>query len=274
MENTQTKSDIRVAQAPANVPNAEARVKSDLIPTLVVSALLILVIQIASFYVPSYIIPAPAEILKSAWQILSRDANHIFTTGIRLFIALFFAMGIGVLFGIIMGTLPKVRPYLRALVIIDTGIPALSWMLVAIFWFKEPEFRIFFILSVILIPFYALNIYDGIRALPKEWVDMIESFRPNRWQVLRYLVFPHIVPYIFLTTKSIVGYAIRMAIFAELVASAIGIGAQMNLAQSNFRIDQIFAWTLLLVIINLSLQAFVAMLEKIALRYRAEASVR
>lgn len=272
MENTQTKSDVRVA--PASVPAAEARVKSDLIPTLVVSALLILVIQIASLYVPPYIIPAPAAILNSAWQILSRDANHIFTTGIRLFIALFFAMGIGVLFGIIMGTLPKVRPYLRALVIIDTGIPALSWMLVAIFWFKEPEFRIFFILSVILIPFYALNIYDGIRALPKEWVDMIESFRPNRWQVLRYLVFPHIVPYIFLTTKSIIGYAIRMAIFAELVASAIGIGAQMNLAQSNFRIDQIFAWTLLLVIINLSLQAFVATLEKIALRYRAEASVR
>ncbi|HMN51645.1 MAG TPA: ABC transporter permease subunit [Xanthobacteraceae bacterium] len=274
MENTQTKSEVRVAAAPANVVRPEARVKSDLVPTLVVSALLILVIQVASWYVPPFIIPAPSAILESAWQILSRDANHIAITAVRLFIALLFAMTVGVLLGIIMGTRPGIRPYLRALVIIDTGIPALSWMLIAIFWFKEPEVRIFFILSVILIPFYALNIYDGIRALPKEWVDMIESFRPNRWQVLRYLVFPHIVPYIFLTTKSIVGYAIRMAIFAELVASAIGIGAQMNLAQSNFRIDQIFAWTLLLVIINLTLQALVTALEKIVLRYRAEATVR
>jgi len=274
VENTQTKSEVRVAAAPANVVRPEARVKSDLVPTLVVSALLILVIQVASWYVPPFIIPAPSAILESAWQILSRDANHIAITAVRLFIALLFAMTVGVLLGIIMGTRPGIRPYLRALVIIDTGIPALSWMLIAIFWFKEPEVRIFFILSVILIPFYALNIYDGIRALPKEWVDMIESFRPNRWQVLRYLVFPHIVPYIFLTTKSIVGYAIRMAIFAELVASAIGIGAQMNLAQSNFRIDQIFAWTLLLVIINLTLQALVTALEKIVLRYRAEATVR
>lgn len=274
MEKTEVKNTAAADAAPVSVVRADARLKSDLIPTLAVSALLVLIIQIASWYVPPFIIPAPAAILEATWQIIARDAGHIVTTAIRLFIALLFAMTAGVLLGIIMGIRPRVRPYLRALVIIDTGIPALSWMLIAIFWFKEPEVRIFFILSVILIPFYALNIYDGIRALPKEWVDMIESFRPSRWQMLRYLIFPHIVPYIFLTTKSIVGYAIRMAIFSELVASAIGIGAQMNLAQSNFRIDQIFAWTLLLVIFNLTLQAAVAALEKIALHYRPEATVR
>lgn len=273
MEKTTAKADT-TAPAPITPPRPEVRPQSDLYPTLAVSALLILVIQIASWYVPPFIVPAPSAILEAAWQILMRDLHHIGVTAVRLFVALLFAIVTGVLLGIIMGTRPLVRPYLRALVIIDTGIPALSWMLIAIFWFKEPEFRIFFILSVILIPFYALNIYDGIRALPKEWVDMIDSFRPSRWQVLRYLILPHIVPYIFLTTKSIVGYAIRMAIFAELVASAIGIGAQMNLAQSNFRIDQIFAWTLLLVIFNLSLQALVTALEKVMLRYRAEATVR
>lgn len=273
MEKSETQTTKRVAAEPINTPPAEAR-RSDLLPTLAVSALLILAIQIASWFVPPFIMPAPITILQSTWEILTRDMSHIGITALRLTLALLFAMTTGVLLGIIMGTRPGVRPYLRALVIIDTGIPALSWMLVAIFWFREPEVRIFFILSVILIPFYALNIYDGIRALPKEWVDMIESFRPGRWQVLRYLIFPHIVPYIFLTTKSIVGYAIRMAIFAELVASAIGIGAQMSLAQSNFRIDRIFAWTLLLVIINLSLQAGVAALEKFVLRYRAEATVR
>jgi NitT/TauT family transport system permease protein len=167
-----------------------------------------------------------------------------------------------------------VRPYLKAIVVIDTGIPALSWMLIAVFWFKNPESRIFFILLVILLPFYALNVYEGVRALPKEFVDMIESFRPSRWQVLRYLILPHIVPYIFLTTKSVIGYAIRMVIFAELVASAVGIGARMNLAQSTFRIDQVLAWTFFLVILNLLLQALVNALEKISLKWRAEAAVR
>jgi NitT/TauT family transport system permease protein len=103
---------------------------------------------------------------------------------------------------------------------------------------------------------------------------MIESFRPSRWQVLRYLILPHIVAYIFLTTKSVIGYAIRMVIFAELVASAVGIGARMNLAQSTFRIDQVLAWTFFLVILNLLLQAFVNGLERISLKWRSEATVR
>mgnify|MGYP001087045435 FL=1 len=253
---------------------AAPRPRGDLLPTIVVSIGLVAAIQVASWFVPSYIIPAPIDILKATGRILSGDLSHIGITALRLFIAVLFAITTGVLLGIVMGTQPKIKPYLRSLVIIDTGIPALSWMLVAIFWFKDSEVRIFFILSVILIPFYALNVYDGIRALPKELIDMFESFRPNRWHVMRFLIGPHIVPYIFLTTKSVIGYAIRMVIFAELVASAVGIGARMNLAQSTFHIDTIFAWTLLLVIINLTLQAAVAALEKVVLRYRPEAMIR
>jgi len=244
------------------------------VPTIVVSAALVAAIQIASWFVPPYIIPSPAAILQATWHILTDDLGHVGITALRLFIAVAFAITTGVLIGIVMGTQPRVRPYLRSLVIIDTGIPALSWMLVAIFWFKDPEIRIFFILSVILIPFYALNVYDGIRALPKELIDMVESFRPSRWHVMRFLIGPHIVPYVFLTTKSVIGYAIRMVIFAELVASAVGIGARMNLAQSTFRIDTIFAWTLLLVIFNLTLQALVAALENVVLRYRPETEIR
>jgi NitT/TauT family transport system permease protein len=72
----------------------------------------------------------------------------------------------------------------------------------------------------------------------------------------------------------VIGYAIRMAVFAELVASAIGIGSRMSLAQSTFRIDQVFAWTFLLVILNIGLQAGVGALEKLFLRYRPEVEVR
>jgi NitT/TauT family transport system permease protein len=48
----------------------------------------------------------------------------------------------------------------------------------------------------------------------------------------------------------------------------------MNLAQSTFRIDQVLAWTFFLVILNLLLQAFVSGLEKVFLKWRAEATVR
>jgi NitT/TauT family transport system permease protein len=246
----------------------------DVFATIVVVAVLIAMMEVTSRYVPDYIMPSPLAVLKAAKELFFSDPYHVLVTLLRLTAAVTFAMVAGVLIGLAMGILPWIRPYLKAVVVIDTGIPALSWMLVAVFWFRNPETRIFFILTVILLPFYALNIYEGVRALPKDLVDMIESFRPSRWQILRYLILPHIVAYIFLTTKSVIGYAIRMVIFAELVASAVGIGSRMNLAQSTFRIDQVFAWTFFLVILNLLLQTTVSSVEKLALRWRPEATVR
>jgi NitT/TauT family transport system permease protein len=255
-------------------PGKNPESRRDLIATCVVVVALLIAMEVTSWYVPDYVMPSPVAVWKAARELFFSDLYHVAVTLIRLTIAVATAMAAGVMLGLAMGMLPAVRPYLKAVVVIDTGIPALSWMLIAVFWFKNPEARIFFILLVILLPFYALNIYEGLRALPKDFVDMIESFRPSRWQVLRYLILPHIVPYIFLTTKSVIGYAIRMVIFAELVASAVGIGARMNLAQSTFRIDQVLAWTFFLVILNLALQAAVNGVEKLALRWRAEATVR
>jgi NitT/TauT family transport system permease protein len=252
--------------------NPEGR--RDIFATCVVVVVLLVAMEITSRFVPDYIMPSPVAVWNAARELFFTDPYHVAVTLARLAISVTIAMISGVLVGLAMGMFPSVRPYLKAIVVIDTGIPALSWMLIAVFWFKNPESRIFFILLVILLPFYALNVYEGVRALPKELVDMIESFRPSRWQVLRYLILPHIVPYIFLTTKSVIGYAIRMVIFAELVASAVGIGARMNLAQSTFRIDQVLAWTFFLVILNLLLQALVNGLEKISLKWRAEAAVR
>jgi NitT/TauT family transport system permease protein len=246
----------------------------DVLATALVVVAMLVAMQIASQYVPEYIMPAPLNVLQATKELLSNDKMHVFVTLARLAASVAFSMVAGIAIGGLMGTVGVIRPLLRAIIVIDTGIPALSWMLVAVFWFRAPEVRIFFILTVILLPFYALNVYEGIRALPRELVDMVESFRPSRWHVLRYLVIPHIVPYVFLTTKSVIGYAIRMAVFAELVASAIGIGSRMSLAQSTFRIDQVFAWTFLLVILNIGLQAGVGALEKVFLRYRPEVEVR
>jgi NitT/TauT family transport system permease protein len=246
----------------------------DVLATVLVVVAMLAAMQIASAYVPDYIMPAPLTVLAATKDLLLSDKMHILVTLARLAGAVAFSMIAGIVIGGAMGTIGFIRPILRAIIVIDTGIPALSWMLVAVFWFRDPEMRIFFILTVILLPFYALNVYEGIRALPRDLIDMVESFRPSRWQVLYYLVIPHIVPYIFLTTKSVIGYAIRMAVFAELIASAIGIGSRMNLAQSTFRIDQVFAWTFLLVVLNIALQAGVSALEKVALKWRPEVKVR
>ncbi len=247
---------------------------SDHFATAIVVGIIVIAMQISSYFVPAYIMPSPVAVVKSLADSLVTDYAQILITMLRLVISLMIAIAFGTAIGIITGTIASVRPYLRALVFIDTGIPALSWMLMAVFWFKDPEVRMFFILFVIIVPIYALNIHDGIRAMSKDWLEMCESFRPTRLQVLRYLIIPHIIPYVLMTTKSTVGYATRMLIFAELIGSSLGIGARMGLAQATFHMDSVIAWTVLLVVINMLAQGSVGLVERYLLRWRDEAAVR
>ncbi|MBM3486228.1 MAG: ABC transporter permease subunit [Alphaproteobacteria bacterium] len=230
--------------------------------------------QFWSMVAPPYIMPPPATSLETTGTVLQEDWRHILYTITRLVVSVGFALVVGSLIGALMAMIRPIQPYLMSIVVIDTGIPALSWMLFSVFWFKDPETRVFFILAMILIPFYALNVYDGIRALSRDLVEMVETFRPTRIEVFRHLILPHVVPYILMTTKSIIGYATRMTAFAELVSVNTGMGARMGLAQNNLAMDGVIAWTILLVFLNLAVQGLVSLAEKSLLRWRPEVEVR
>jgi len=262
--------DLETPLPKAPSPSTRAR---DIIALVCVVIAIFGAMQIGSIFAPPYIMPPLTSTFGALAGVVMNEWPSIVTTIGRVVLALGSAAIVGTALGVLMGTNGRLRPYLNSTLVIDTGIPALSWMLVAVFWFKNPEVRIFFVLFVILLPFYAMNVYDGIRALPKDWFEAINVFRPSRWQVLELLILPHIVPYVLMTTKSIIGYATRMVVFAELIGAAVGIGAKMGLAESTFKMPEVLAWTLVLVVINIASQAGVGQLEKRLLRWRPEASL-
>lgn len=254
--------------------SGKSHFKRDVIASIVIILLLIFGMEAWSWFAPVYIMPSPALTGVELGKVLVEDYHHILVTILRLFIAVAFALVMGSIFGAVMAMSPRLEPYLKSLIMITTGVPALSWMLFAIFWFKDSEARVFFILAMVLIPFYALNVYDGIQALSKDLIEVVETFRPSKWQVFRLLILPHIIPYILLTTKSIIGYATRMTAFAELISVNTGMGARMGLAQDEFNMQGVIAWTVVLIIVNLGVQALVAQAEKRLLNWRPEVQVR
>jgi NitT/TauT family transport system permease protein len=243
-------------------------------PTVAVTAVLLVAVEIASHFAPSYIMPSLTEIAAALWGLLSNDYLHVVATLLRLLVAMAFSLAFGALLGLAMGLWSRLEPYMRAAIFINTGIPALSWILLAVFWFKSVETRLFFILAVILIPFYALAVFEAIRAFNKDLVDMLLSFRPTKWQLVRHLFIPQLIPVLFVTTRSLIGYAIRMVIFAELVAAASGVGSRMGLAQGTYRMDQLLAWTVLLVLVNILIQVLIDAAERPYLKWRPQVRVR
>ena len=149
------------------------------------------------------------------------------------------------------------------------GIPALSWVVIAIIWFHGTEFRIFFIMVMTTLPAFTFQILDAFRSMSKDLFEMTMSFRPRRWTLFRVLIVPTIVPGILTAWKVNLGNAARVVVVAELVGATGGVGYELLRQQQLFDMAGAIAWTLQLVLFVLVVQQTIIAIEGWALRYRA-----
>jgi NitT/TauT family transport system permease protein len=157
--------------------------------------------------------------------------------------------------------------YLHPMIRILMAVPVVSWILFAVLWFPGVEFRIGFVL-VVCGPVFLVDSLDAMRSVPRELRHMMQSFRPTTLQYFIKLMLPAIVPSIFTSWKVNISLAIRVVTIAELVGAVTGIGHQLSVAQELFSVADVFAWTLVLVVLLFLLEAIVARVEKRLLRWR------
>jgi NitT/TauT family transport system permease protein len=149
------------------------------------------------------------------------------------------------------------------------GIPALSWVVFAIIWFHGTEFRIFFIMTATTLPAFTFQILDALRNMPRDLIEMTQSFRPNSRQLFITMIAPAILPEILTAWKVNLGNAARVVVVAELVGATGGIGYQLMQQQQLFDMAGALAWTLQIVFFVIFVQQVIAMIENFAFRYRA-----
>lgn len=237
----------------------------------VISVGLILVAwEISSHFVPPYLIPNLATLLDKFLEVITtwKQLQHVLVTVARVIIALVVSFFIGASLSILMGFFRRLEDYILPVLHFIMGVPALSWVVFAIIWFPDVESRILFILVACCSPNYTLEMYDGIKGIQKDLMDMLQSFRPTRWQLFTKLILPSIVPAILTSWKINVGYATRVAMVAELVGATTGVGYQLLSSQEMFDMPGAIAWTLMLITFLLISQASLTKAEGWLLRYR------
>lgn len=227
--------------------------------------------QIASNFFPSYLFPPLDNILKEFLAIFDgAKLRHALVTIERIMLGLLGAFVAGVVLGLAMGMRERVAGMLLPIMNFIQGIPALSWVIIAVIWFRSVEFRIWFILVVCTLPGFALQVLDSYRAISKDLKEMVLSFRPTGFEMFRILTLPAIVPGILTAWKVNLGNATRVVLVAELVGATVGVGYQLSSAQQMFNMAAAIAWTLVLILFVLLAQKVLTVLENYLLRYRPQ----
>jgi NitT/TauT family transport system permease protein len=216
--------------------------------------------------IPAFAIPSLGRIAQSLTTIAPLDVAV--TLG-RVLLALVISFVVGLAFAIVMYLSDSVEKYLRPMVRILMAVPVVSWILFAVLWFKGVEFRICFVLVVVCAPVFTVDALDNMREVSKDLKQMIRSFRPTPLQFFHKLMLPAITPGLITSWKITLSLAIRVVTIAELVGAVTGIGHQLSVAQELFSVADVFAWTLVLVVLLFILEALLVRLETRVLRWRA-----
>jgi NitT/TauT family transport system permease protein len=227
--------------------------------------------QLASFYFPPYLFPPVPNVLSRAIEIMISGPllMEVLVTAARIFAGLLGAFVLGCMMALVIGRSPRIESYVTPVLVFLQGIPALSWVVVAIIWFHGTEFRILFIMVMTTLPAFTFQILDAFRSMSKDLFEMTMSFRPSRWTLFRVLIVPTIVPGILTAWKVNLGNAARVVVVAELVGATGGVGYQLLRQQQLFDMAGAIAWTLQLVLFVLVVQQMIVGIENWALRYRA-----
>lgn len=228
--------------------------------------------QLASLFFPDYLFPSLGQIGSRFLDIASStpELMEVLMTAWRILAGLAGAFVIGVVLAFLLNKSRAIEAYLTPILTLLQGIPALSWVVIAIIWFHGTEFRIFFIMVVTTLPAFTFQILDAMRSMSKDLFEMTISFRPTRWKLFRVLIVPTVVPGIITAWKVNLGNASRVVVVAELVGATGGVGYQLLRQQQLFDMAGAIAWTLQLVIFVLIFQGIITAFEAWALRWRPQ----
>ena len=227
--------------------------------------------QVASLFFPPYLFPSVPDIVVRtvgivfSWPLLS----EVLVTAARIFAGLLGAFVLGGVMALAIGRSPSVESYVNPVLAFLQGIPALSWVVIAVIWFHGIEFRIFFIMVMTTLPAFTFQVLSALQAMSRDLMEMVMSFRPTRTKLFRVMIIPAILPDILTAWKVNLGNASRVVVVAELVGATGGVGYELLQQQQVFDMAGALAWTLQLVFFVLIAQAVLTFIESVAFKYRA-----
>lgn len=199
------------------------------------------------------IMPSFSEVFTSLFHLITKleSLNVMFQTLTRLFISILLSLVIAVIFGIFAGLFKHVSIFLKPYVTILRTIPVIS-ITVILFILLGFGIAPYVITFLMVFPICYQATEDGIKSIDSELLDVYKLEEHHLWTAITHLYFPLIKPYIFLSLLQSFGLGIKVLVMAEYLSQTQNsIGNALYLARINISYQDVFAWTILLILISL-----------------------
>ncbi len=215
-----------------------------------------------------WIIPTPGAILKVFATHPGLLLSHAFTTVLETLVGLGLSIFLGSLIALAMDGWKPVKQMLYPFVIASQTIPIIALAPLFILWFGYGISAKIFIVTLVCFFPIAINLYDGFRQVPVEYLRLFRSMKASSWQTFRMLKIPSALPAFFTGLKLAVSYSVMAAIIGEWLGGEDGLGIYMTRAAKSYQISHVFAIIVIISFFSLVLYGFVMVFERVFLRWQ------
>lgn len=215
-------------------------------------------------------LPTPVSVLKALISLLKEQSfyYHILYSFCRIIIGVFIALPLGVVMGMIIGFSKFGENFFQPIMDILRPIPQITWIPISILLFKTTEGSIIFITFIGAFFPILVNTIAGSKKIDHTLFDAIKSMDANKWQIIRYLYFPSIVPDIFTGLSVGIGTSWMSVIAAEMISGEYGIGYFTWQSYNLMKYADTIVGMITIGIIGILCFAIVRQLENHVLAYR------
>ena len=188
---------------------------------------------------PEQILVPPGVVLGTLREVWSSGElqDNLRISLCRLLLGFVLGSVSGIAVGIVLATSARARIYLGPTFNALRQVPtlALTPMLILIFGIGE-TLKVVIILKSTLFP-VAVATQEGIRDIPRQFLEVGQVFRLGRRAQLRHIIFPATVPALLTGVRIALGRSWMVLVAVELLAADSGIGQMMEMGRQMLRLD-------------------------------------
>ena len=234
-------------------------------------AVYILIWQLLSMLVGSrlLLLPSPLDTLRSMGEIVSSKSGwqSIGMTVVRILAGFLLGCAVGIGFAVLTSHSRVFDWLLRPLRSLIKTTPITSFALILLVSVISGAVPVI-VAMIVVIPMIWQTTEEAIKNRDVHLSEMARIYL-SPWKKFRYVTLPQVLPQFFASASTALGFAWKAVITAEILAlPKLGIGRQMQFHKIHVEIPELFAWTLLVILLSVILEnALKFALRKAGKRY-------
>ena len=158
-----------------------------------------------------------------------------------------------------------IRDFLEPIMIMLKTVPMISFVIMLLIWVGNQALTIYLSFLIVL-PIIYTNTMQGLQSVDVQLLEMAQVFHMAPWKKFMFIYRPAFMPFVLSASKLALGMSWKSGIMAEVIGTPKpSIGREMYAAKTYLQTSNLFAWTIVVVILSVLFETlFMLILKKLS----------